>query len=208
MNNEIEYNLVKTVAEPSLEVGTELLELGLEELANNDAVTKLPVVGSIFAVGKTAIAVRDAIFVKNILEFLKGSSIIDPDKRAKWLEKLESEGFQIKVGEETLSVISRLNDRKKNEIAGKLFARYIADEIDFKRFLALCEKLDRLFSSDITGLKTGLPSHDDDKERFRAIGLYVVHYPGIARPEAIQFASNRELIPNDDCNLLIEVIRS
>lgn len=207
MDEKIENSLIETVAEPNLEITSDLLELGIEELAQNEVVTKLPVVGSIVAFGKTAVTVRDWIFVKNILAFLRGLNMIDAKKRQQWASKLADDRFRTRVGEEVLSIIDRLKDNSKNLLAGKLFAAYINGHIDYAGFLRICEKLDRLFTSDLHAFKTETEPSEDDRERYHAIGLFSIHYPGVKRPELIAFHSGKELVPNDDCNLLVKIIQ-
>lgn len=206
--NSIENSLIQSIADPSIEISPEWLELGLEELANNEAVTKLPVAGTLLAFGKTALAVRNALFVKNILAFLKGVHTVKPKMRKDWLSKLKNDNFQKKVGEELLNIIDKLKDVEKNEIAGKIFAVYIEGRIDYPSVIKLCEKLDRLFKSDIHGLKTAMPNHIEDKERFLSIGLYVRSQVTGQLSGNPSFITNKELLPSNDCRLLVELIRS
>lgn len=207
MSEEIENSLLKTIGESSLDITPDILELGLEELTQNEVVAKLPVIGTLVSFGKGVVAIRDWFFVKNILAFLRGLHSVAPEKRKNWLDQLQNDNFQAKVGEELLSLIDKINDSKKNEIAGRIFAAYLEERITYDRFVQLAEKLDRLFSSDITLLRTSGPRNDDEKERYRSIGLYRMHYPGIKRPEAIAFSSRQELLPSDDGILLVEIIR-
>ncbi len=208
MMNVVEDSLVHTIADPNLDIAQEWLEIGLEELSNNEAVTKLPVVGTFIAFGKTALAIRDWLLVKNILAFLKGVHIVKPKIREDWLSKLKNDNFQKKVGEDVLNIIDKLKDVNKNEIAGKIFAVYILGRIDYPAVIRLSEKLDRLFTSDVHSLKTSMPNHIDDKERFLAIGLYVRNRSTGQLSGNPSFISSNELIPNEDCNLLVELIRS
>jgi hypothetical protein len=203
----IEDSLIKTIAEPNLEIAQDLLELGLEEFSRNDAVTKLPVVGSFVAFGKTALAVRDWLFVKNILAFLKGLDEVSPKERQEWVIKLKGDKFQKKVGEEILSIIDKLKDIKKNEIAGRIFAAYIQGVISYPKVIDLTEKLDRLFTSDLQNLKTGLPNQTEDKERFLSIGLYFRDRSTGQLSGNRAFISSNELSPNKDCQFLVNLIR-
>ena len=207
MEPEIENNLIKTIAIPGLDIAPELLELGIDELADNEAVTKLPVVGSFVAFGKGVLAVRDWLFVRNILAFLRGLNNVSEDKRQDWLLKLEDASFKKRVGEDLLGILNKMNSSRKSEVTGRIFAAYLREEIDYDTFVRLSEKLERLYLSDLELLKTDGPRNDDEKERYRSIGLYMIHYPGVKRPEALMFSSNQELIPNDDGITLVSIIR-
>lgn len=139
---------------------------------------------------------------------MKGVHTVKPKMRKDWLSKLKNDNFKKKVGEDILSIIDKLKDVNKNEIAGKIFAIYIEGRIDYATVIRLCEKLDRLFTSDVQSLKTGMPSHIDDKERFLSIGLYVRNRSTGQLSGNPSFISSNELIPSEDCHLLVELIRS
>lgn len=210
MSKTVEDSLLITISDSSLDAVSEYLELGIDELSKSEIVEKLPIVGSVISISKTAVAVRDWLFVKNILAFLKGLSKIDYNKRQKWIHKLDKENFRERVGAEVLGIIDRLKDNDKNTIAGKIFSIYIEEKISYDDFIRICEKLDMLFISDIRMLKNGLPNNEDEKERYRSIGLYSVGRNGVPDPEFFSkfiINTDKELVPNTDLKLLIELIR-
>lgn len=208
--DDIENSLVKSVAEPGLEIAPDLLELGIDELAQNDAIDKIPVVGALVAFGKGAVAVRDWLFVRNILSFLQNASDVDQKKRDAWVSKIGvDKKYQQRVGDELFSIINKMNDLRKSAIAGRLFAFFLEERVSYTDFLRLSEKLERLYLEDLDTIAGTGPFDDNEKERYQALGLYKVHYPGVReeKQHMIAFSSSRELIPNNDYSILAEAIR-
>lgn len=204
----MDKKLLQTIVEPSLDITEQLLELSVDQLANNDVITKLPVVGGFIALGKTAFAIKDALYVKNLLAFLSAASKVDASTRQQWLSRLESAGEAAKAGEVIFSVVDRLGSKLKNRIAGILFAEYISGSFTLREFEHRCEKLERLYVADILMLQSSLPQHDDDKERFFHYGLYSSQYPPGVDGSKFILSSDKKLVPNKDLEIIIKAIKA
>ncbi len=133
-------NLSKEIIKPSLDLGKDYAEIGLDELLEEGILKEIPVVKTLVAIVKTGVAVKQRFFIKKFLVFLKESKSGDPNSEAakEFEEKFENDkSFRNKVTEQVLIFIEDLDSLNKSRILAHLFRAYLAKEIDWKRFISL-----------------------------------------------------------------------
>ena len=113
--------------------------------------------------------VREYLFLKKMITFLNGIKDINPQKRKKEIDKIDSsKKYRIKVGEKLLYILDRSDDYEKAEYIAKLFVTLLEEKIsyddfirgsnaintlsipDFRLFLSYDTKTDKIYLEDAT----------------------------------------------------------
>ncbi|ESU22940.1 hypothetical protein FLJC2902T_32390 [Flavobacterium limnosediminis JC2902] len=149
--NEISDSLTTTLKEGELhKVSLDVLETVGDSLLKDGILKDIPVLGAVFGVSKGIMNVRDILFAKKLLLFLKELSAVSKDDRLKQIEKIEnSNEYKTKVGEKLLYLVERCEDPLKAQIVGKLFCSFLDEKITYLEFLKCSNAVQNLFTSDI-----------------------------------------------------------
>lgn len=147
----ISDSLEKTISFSDLEnVATELTEVFLDKDMEEGILRDIPIVGTIVALSKTAKSVKDFLFLKKILSFLKESSKVSTEERLKAIEKINtSRKYRTKVGEKLLFIVDKCDDAERAEMFGRFFAYFLKGKISYDDFLRLSKATDNLILQDV-----------------------------------------------------------
>lgn len=135
------------------ELGTDILELVADSLTDSDIISDIPIVGMFYKAGKSLISMRDNLFLKKILVFLKEHQDIPLEKRVQFLSKFETEKDKQVFGEAVLMLLDNLNHIQKAQIVGKLSRALLLGLINHNDFSVLCESVDKLYIVDLHALR-------------------------------------------------------
>jgi hypothetical protein len=130
-----------------------LLDSALEEGLGQD----IPIVGWLVKTYDVMHTVRDRLFLRKILRFLRGTQATTAEERHAFAERMEADpAYQRQVGEHLFLLLDRHETVDKSELLGRVFAALIRQEISYEEYQRYAFIIDRLFSrtcstwSDIT----------------------------------------------------------
>ena len=122
--NQLEFAKKIILAEP-IELGADVLEIGLDQILEEGILKDIPIFGSIVKVGRLVSTVHDAIFTKKVLAFAQSIHSGSGDE-TKWIqhkEKLMSDSKRlINEVEIILNYIDRHTRCVKSKILGNFYA--------------------------------------------------------------------------------------
>jgi len=130
--------LIGSIASPLTGLSKEMLEIGIDEITDNEVVKKIPILSSIIAGYRTFIAIREYQFMKKIMQFLFEQKGLSERERKIWLLKMD-EKEQVKIGEVTLELLDKVNSMHKAKILGIIFCRLIAGKISSRDYIRVGE---------------------------------------------------------------------
>lgn len=146
-SNSLENTLINTNLQ---KISVDLTEFTLDQLVDEGVLEGIPIIRSIYQVGKTAIRIRDMLFLKKIIYFLAEIKEVPKEKRKQMVDVINSsEKYRTKVGEKLLFIIDRCEDHEKAAIIAKLFKAFINEKIDYNDFLRLANIIDRIMIEDL-----------------------------------------------------------
>lgn len=116
-----------------------------------DGVAKdIPIIGSVIGLGKTAIGIKESLFLKKVIYFISEFKNISSAKRHEMIDKIDNSGkFRTKVGEKLLYIIERCDDHEKSQIIARLFSAFLLGTISYEEFLKASHIVDHLMNDDL-----------------------------------------------------------
>ena len=125
-------------------------EIAIDSFLDEGILRDIPVINTITSVFRSGVAIRDAIFIKKIVHFLKEPSKAPDSKKQKFLDKLRNEpDFRNRFTTHLLVVLDGVNDLRKPPILAKLFEAYVWERLDFSDFCRLCRAVEVSFVDDL-----------------------------------------------------------
>lgn len=135
-----------------IDVGTDMIEIGIDSILQDDILKDIPIAGNVFKTGKFIYNLHDRSLLRQTLifiqEFNKGT--IETEKLKKYRSSIEkdSKKAEKELGR-VLIILNKIIDHEKTIILAKLYRAYINEIIDWKVFCELSEVNERLFVNDI-----------------------------------------------------------
>jgi len=146
-SKELGKTLAIEIAKPTVDLSQDYAELSIDALIDNPVLKEVPLVKTVVALGKTAIALREWHFVKKLLAFLKELHSGDraSQKANEFKQRLSSdEAFRNKVTEHILVIVDRYITVDKAKILGHLFKAHVNGEFPWDDFVCLSIILEAL----------------------------------------------------------------
>lgn len=146
-------------------------EVGIDSITTNPAVEKIPLIGTVLALAKAGIGLREVLFVKKLIKFLSESSLNDPE-RAAFASKI-SEIHDEKIGERILSAIDKIEDEIKAGYIGRLFKSYSQGGVSCDSLKRAIRAIEMAYTADLE-LVTLTPHELQFKDASITDGLYAI----------------------------------
>jgi hypothetical protein len=125
-------------------------ELSIDSTLPEGLVQEVPIVKTLYSLLKFGANVRDHLFLKKILTFMRGIEGVDPKQRRKMIRHIDgSHKYEIKVGEKLLYIIDSCDDHEVSAQIAKLFRAFLEEEIDYDSFLDASSIIRRITPSDL-----------------------------------------------------------
>lgn len=127
-------------------------EIDIFQLLDSDILKAVPGINKIVLAYKGFLNIRDKIFTKKFLIFLKEfrDKTINPDKFQKFQRKFDSDdNFRRKIIENLIVYIDDYKTYEKIKILARLFGAYIEHHFDWDHFLNLANCLDKVNLSNL-----------------------------------------------------------
>jgi len=149
--NTLSNSLTQTLMDSDLQdVTISLAEVFADSLMEDGIAKDIPIIGSVIGLGKTAIGVKECLFLKKIIYFISELKNISTEKRNAMIEKIDSSGkFRTKVGEKLLYIIDKCDDHEKTQIIARLFSAFLLEKIIYDEFLRASHIVDQIMIDDL-----------------------------------------------------------
>jgi len=150
----LQDRIVESVYSPKLiDVGKDVAEVALDSLLKDGILKDLPVIGTIVAVFKAGMDIRDRIFVAKVARFLFRLSDMPIEQRQLFEEKIEAnQKLKRKVGVTLTLLLDRLDDMEKCDFVAWCFRAYLNDMITFDIFRRMASAIDGGFVEDLKAI--------------------------------------------------------
>ncbi len=170
----IEISLIDSVTSEKLtEIGVDAGELILDSILDNGVLQDIPILGTIYKIGKAGLGIRDKYFAKKVLKFLFSIKEISSKDRQKFVTELENSTGQ-RAGETLVILLDRIDNLEKTSILSNLLKAKVEEKISIEKFLRLAAITEKAFINDLKKLKLYLyvQRYDEDtSESLTALGL-------------------------------------
>lgn len=176
-----EESLIETVGKSGLPALLDSAEAALDVAMNEGFLKELPVIGTaarLYGIGRH---LREGIFFRKLVTFLREVSHVPEAERQKFARVLQDDKAEArKVGEAVLELLDRLNGIEKALLLGRFFCAFLQERIDRRTFDQLGWSLDRFFLQDVDGLRTLYDKNFPDSE----VGARIVN-AGLANTDVV-----------------------
>ena len=167
--NTLEVSLRETILQSELlSLVQNAGEIGFDSLLDDGLLKDIPVLNSMLAIGKIWGNVRDYLFAKKMLAFLRSISSLSENERQKLIHRLDSdEKFSKYAGEQIIELLSRIDSERKAVLVATALKLYAREEIDSVQLQRINYAIDRFMLCDIEALRSfyenteGNPKKDD-----------------------------------------------
>jgi hypothetical protein len=135
------------------DVGATLADSILAPVLDHSLLESIPVVGIVFKMAKTGVAIRERLFIKKLGTFLLELQSVPVADREKFVKELNEDPIaKQKIGENLILLIDRLDDIQKASMLGKFFGLYIIKRISQDIFRRYSIAVDRAYLPDLEAL--------------------------------------------------------
>lgn len=124
----------------SVDLGIEYSELGLDDFLADGVLKEIPIIKTIYSVGKLGLSIKERFFVKKLLVFLKEfhSKTIDEDKINDFKYHFDTDPkYRNQVTEHLMVFTDSFLNIDKSKIFANLFRAYIYGHFDWNHFVHL-----------------------------------------------------------------------
>jgi hypothetical protein len=119
-------SLVATLrSDEAVSIASDAAELGIDAALAEGLLKDVPIVSTLVSLAKFGLTVRDRLFVRKLLKFLRGLRDIPSEERKRIAEKLEADpDYGRNAGEHLIEILERLDAYRKPEMTSRVFAAY------------------------------------------------------------------------------------
>lgn len=149
-----------------IDIGKDISEIIVDDFIEEGLLKELPIVKTISAAIKTTNTIREAIFIKKLILFLKEVHEIGESERKKLIEETEQRvAKSSNLFEKILSTLDKLDEIEKAEFIGRAFKHLIRDEITLLEFNRISKVVQDIVADDLKYfiVRNLSPSQQDDK---------------------------------------------
>lgn len=154
MNQAPDVSLASSIATESLaDLLGNISETTLDATLESGLLRDIPVIGIISGMFKAGRDIRNSLYLRKIILFLKELSSLTQKQRAAFVEGFQAEDDLHRFGVTILLLLDRAEDMEKPKIVGRLMAASIQGKIELAKALRLCSILDRCYVRDLELLR-------------------------------------------------------
>lgn len=128
-----------------ISIATHTAELSIDAALVEGLLRDVPVIGTLVSITKVGLNVRDTLFIRKLLKFLRELKDVPFQERQRMAEKLEGDpGYGRSAGEHLIEILEKLDAHRKPEMTARIFAAYVTGRIDARTLHRLNHAVDRL----------------------------------------------------------------
>ena len=150
-HKKISDEIEAAIGDPGLQdAAAGLAEVVLDTALQEGILRDIPVLGTLVGMTRTAVAIRDRLFLRKLCYFLTELGTVPREDRASAIRELqESRQHQVSVGEKLLYIIDRCQDHQASGNIGRVFKAFLEGAINYAEFVRLAIAIDRLIAEDL-----------------------------------------------------------
>ncbi len=130
---------------------SDIIELGIDSILNNDILQDIPIANTIIGVAKTAKNIHDRNLLRQTIKFIKtfNAGCISKEKIENYKKLLEDPKKAENELGRVLIILDSFIDLEKSELLAKLYCAYVYERITWEEFCEFSDVVTRLFIIDI-----------------------------------------------------------
>lgn len=147
----INNSLNDTIRNSDLQnVTIEIAETMIDSIIKEGILRDLPIVNSIIGLSKTAVEIKNLLFLKKIIFFLSEIKDIPISKRKKMIDYVnQNEKQQINIGEKLVYLLDKCDDHIDAKYIAQFFCGFLKEEISYQEFLRGSIIIQNIFLGDL-----------------------------------------------------------
>jgi hypothetical protein len=169
------------------EIAEDMTEVAIDSVMKDGIAKDIPVVGigtKLLAVGNK---IRGEWFLRSVKLFVDALDDVSDEKVAAFLEEMQSDKYEKKVGITLLVILDRMDDEQKPLLIGRYFAAYLQREISFEVFQRIARIIERIYLPDLKELKNFYP--------YRSLRAEALAMEGLLNSGLIEIETNVNMPP-------------
>jgi hypothetical protein len=148
-NSETKFtnSISNEIINSTIDLGIEYAEINLDEIFSDGILKEIPIVKTLYSIGKIGLSIRERFFVKKLLVFLKEfhSQNISEENMETLKKRFNSDiKYRDKVTEHIIVFTETFLHIEKSKIHAKLFKSYIEGNFEWSHFIHLSTCLNSL----------------------------------------------------------------
>ncbi len=153
---DISDSLEQAIMDPGLQDSTAALaEVILDSTLDSGVLKDIPIIGTVLALTRATLVIRDRLFLNKLLHFLKELHVVQAEQREAMVRKVNNSGrFRVTVGEKLLYILDRCEDHQTSQVIAMLFKAFLQQRISYDEFLRLAHAADRIMVNDLIAFAT------------------------------------------------------
>ena len=182
----------------------DLIEAGIDSISSEGLIKELPVLGTIWQLGKAGLSMSDRLLTSKLSQFLFTLAQVDKVDLQSMAYRLENEeSFRGKVGERIVELLDKADSVHKPEMLGKAFAAYARRSIDAEMLNRLHHAIQQLPHFEQKIVRRFHDATPEERTKMSGDSLNALAVAGLARPlsawDAIVFE------PSDVCRAFVSL---
>lgn len=161
-NDDLPSGLLESITSDSAigsieEMSESVIDSGVEVLTDPELVSKIPIIGIFVALGKGVVGIRDWLYARKILSFLRETSKSTDQERKSYALKITNNPKENrKASIVALEILEKITTTDKAAMVGKIFRAYmVEDDISIDQFQLMTEMIDKAYLSDLRAIAEG-----------------------------------------------------
>lgn len=176
---EINDSFLKTVGDSGAnDILAEMGEITIDSIVGNDAISQIPIIGTLRSLYKINNSVSDYLFIQKLLKFFNELGQISDSKKEKMILRIgKDEKYRDRVGDDLLEIINKIDNSDKPRLIAKLFIAYIEEIISLEKFFKYSQIINHSFLPDlmkISDYDLGQVLSIEDSSSLLSLGLIEV----------------------------------
>ncbi|NOZ11583.1 MAG: hypothetical protein GXP09_11150 [Gammaproteobacteria bacterium] len=149
--NTLSKSFERTLKDSNLHnVSISLAEVLTDSLMDEGVAKQIPIIGTVIGLGKTAVGIKESLFLKKIIYFISELNDISTEKRQEMINKIDTSGkFKTRVGEKLLYIIDKCDDHEESQIVACLFSAFLSGRISYDEFLRASHIISQVIFDDL-----------------------------------------------------------
>jgi len=167
--NVLSKSFERTLKDSNLHnVSISLAEVLADSLMDEGVAKQIPIIGTVIGLGKTAVGIKESLFLKKIIYFISEINDISTEKRQEMINKIDTSGkFRTRVGEKLLYIIDKCDDHEESQIVACLFSAFLSGHISYDEFLRASHVISQVIFDDLKWfVAEGWKESDEWKYRY------------------------------------------
>lgn len=132
-------------SDEAIAVASEVAEAAIDAQLAEGVLREVPVVGTVLAVARAGSNIRDAIFVRKLLKFLRDFRATSQEERDAMIGRLEADpDYGRSVGQHLTDLLEKIDSHRKPAMLALVFLAYMRGQIDARMLNRLNHAIETL----------------------------------------------------------------